>query len=232
MQASEHILLESEVREVPDPRHSRKMHGRIEVRSRLRRKALQLELIDYYYLVVRLYRSHSLSTEYVLDLRFVDSSLEFSRRIASRWILAALTLSALTVGMAVRVDSSTAPSDWLIACAAVAVMAIGAALVGIYRTIETVELYSSRGRARLLEFTSGIGAIRTLKPFRAKLAAHIRLAIAARRPLKWQHLRDEMREHFRLRETGVLSDEEYETSKGRILAGHSAQRVAAHHTSA
>ncbi len=30
-----------------------------------------------------------------------------------------------------------------------------------------------------------------------------------------------MREHFRLRETGVLSAEEYETSKGRILAEHS-----------
>ena len=36
-----------------------------------------------------------------------------------------------------------------------------------------------------------------------------------------EHLRDEMREHFRLRKHGVLSAEEYEASKARILAEHS-----------
>jgi len=224
MLTGEHILLESEVREVPDPRYSRKMHGRVEVRSRLRRKSLHLELIDYYYLVVRVYRSRSLSAEYVLDLRFLDSSLEFSRRVASRWILATLTLAALATGIVLRVGSAPASNDWLVACAVACGMAIGAAVVCLYRTTETIELYSSHGRARLLRFTSGIGAIRALKPFRAKIAAHIKLAIAARRPLKWQHLRDEMREHFRLRETGVLSEDEYETSKGYILSGHSKGR--------
>jgi hypothetical protein len=223
MQTGEHILLESEAREVPDPRYSRRLHGRIDVHSRLRRKSLQLELIEYYYLVVRLYRSHSLSAEYVLDLRFVDSSLEFSRRIASRWILTTLALVALATGIALRIQSAPVPNDWLLACVVVCGMTIGAALVCLYRTTETVELYSSHGRARLLTFTSGIGAVRALKPFRAKIAAHIRLATAARRPLKWQHLRDEMREHFRLRETGVLSEDEYERSKGHILSGHSAR---------
>lgn len=36
-----------------------------------------------------------------------------------------------------------------------------------------------------------------------------------------EHLRDEMREHFRLRKHGVLTAEEYEASKARILAEHS-----------
>lgn len=220
MQAAEHILLESDTREVPDPRSPHKMHGRVEVRSLLRRKALQLELIDYYYLVVRRYRSGFLRAEYVIDLRFVDSSLAFSRRVASRWILATLMLAALGSAIALRVQLSAAPGNWLIACVVVCGMAIGTAVVCIYRTTETVELFSSHGRARLLAFTSGIGAIRALKPFKAKLAAHIRLAIAARRPTKGQQLRDEMREHFRLRETGVLSAEDYESSKERILAGH------------
>jgi hypothetical protein len=39
--------------------------------------------------------------------------------------------------------------------------------------------------------------------------------------MRSEHLRDEMREHFRLRESGVLSVEEYEASKARILAEHS-----------
>jgi hypothetical protein len=58
------------------------------------------------------------------------------------------------------------------------------------------------------------------RQFTRKLAAHIQLAIAARRSSEAEHLRDEMREHFRLREAGVLSQEQYEASKARILAQH------------
>jgi hypothetical protein len=100
-------------------------------------------------------------------------------------------------------------------------MAVAAAVVCLYRTTETISMYSAHGRAKLLEFTSGLGAERTFRPFTNKLAAHIKLALAARRPMRSEHLRDEMREHFRLRENGVLSVEEYEASKARILAEHS-----------
>jgi hypothetical protein len=54
--------------------------------------------------------------------------------------------------------------------------------------------------------------------------AHIRLAAAARRPTKGEHLRDEMREHQRLRELGVLSVSDYEQSKARILGQHAPGR--------
>ena len=131
MTASEHILLESDLREVPDLRDARKSHGRLEVRSRLRRHVLQLEIIDYYYLSVR-----------------------------------------------------------------------------------------SRTGVTGLEFTGGPGTFRALRPFVAKLTAHIRLASAARRRTKAEHLRDEMREHQRLRELGVLSVSDYEASKARILGQH------------
>jgi hypothetical protein len=57
---------------MPDLRGARTVHAQIEFRSRLRRRVLHLEIIDYYYLSVR---SHSRSVwlEYVLDLRFVDA---------------------------------------------------------------------------------------------------------------------------------------------------------------
>jgi hypothetical protein len=54
----------------------------------------------------------------------------------------------------------------------------------------------------------------------AKLTAHIRLASAARRRSRAEHLRDEMREHLRLMEIGVLPAGEYETAKVRILDHH------------
>jgi hypothetical protein len=76
----------------------------------------------------------------------------------------------------------------------------------------------------LLDFTGGPGTFRALRPFVAKLTAHIRLASAARRRTKAEHLRDEMREHQRLRELGVLSVSDYEASKARILGQHAPGR--------
>jgi hypothetical protein len=220
MATSEHILLESDERRVPHPRCSRKLHARVELQSRLRRRAVQLDLVDYYYLVVRLFRSRAVAAEYVLDLRFADASLGLSRHFASRWLLAALVLVALAGAMALRVADSAAPVSWLVACSIVAAVALAAAVVCLYRTTETISIYSVHGRAKLFEFTSGLGVKRRFKPFTNKLAAHIKLALSARRPVKAEHLRDEMREHFRLREHGVLSLEEYEASKARILAEH------------
>jgi hypothetical protein len=220
MAASEHILLESDERKIPHPRCSRKLHGRIELQSWLRRRTLRLELVDYYYLIVRSYRSRSIAAEYVLDLRFVDSSPELSKHFASRWFLAALGLMALA-GAIAFFGGPAAPVAWMVTCGILSGTAVAAAVVCLYRTTETISMYSAHGRAKLLEFTSGFGAERAFRPFTNKLAAHIKVALAARRPMRSEHLRDEMREHFRLRESGVLSAEEYEASKARILAQHS-----------
>lgn len=220
MTSGEHILLESDEREIPNPRVSRRRHASIVVRSRLRRRSLDLEVIDYYFLVVRLHRGRSFVSEYVLDLRFVAPSLQFARRIAWRWGIATLVMGGLAIATGLRIDTSGSPEEWLKACAGVSGMALLAGIAFSYRTIETIRLFSAHGRARLLEFNAGLGAIRALQPFAVKLAAHIRIAEEARRSSRSEHLRDEMREHFRLHETGVLSTEEYENSKARILAGH------------
>jgi hypothetical protein len=106
--------------------------------------------------------------------------------------------------------------DWLPVCVTVMV-AWPFATLGVYRTTETVSLFSTHGAARLQECTGGLGTFHVFRPFMAKLAAHIRLASAARRRTKTEHLRDEMREHLRLKEIGVLPAGEYETAKVRIL---------------
>jgi len=183
---------------------------------------VQLEIIDYYYLSVRS-RSHSTRLEYVLDLRFVDTP-RVSRHIAWRWITAAFLLTGLAYETVVRLGSSAAPwwqRHWLTVYTAVAGAWAVATLVAVYRTTETVRLFSTDGAARVLECTGGLGTLRGVRRFMAKVAAHIRLAAAARRSTRAEHLRDEMREHLRLKELGVLSEQEYETAKARILDQHS-----------
>lgn len=222
MSATEHIVLESDTREVPNPRAARKVHAGLGLRSRLRRRVLQLRVIDYYYLAVRS-RSASAELEYVLDLRFVEGLPQMSKHVAWRWIGASLLLLALAAGIGVWIGSSGTP--WwkhgaLGLCTAVIAAWGLTTLIAAYRTTETVRLLSTHGQARLLEFTGGVGTARAVRHFMPKFAAHLRLAAAARRPAKADHLRDEMREHQRLKKLGVLGVEEYEACKARILAQH------------
>jgi hypothetical protein len=220
MPKTEHILLESEAPRVPQLRDARTVHARIEFRSRLRRRVLQLEIIDYYYLSVRS-RSRNTVLEYVLDLRFVDLPRRF-RHISWRWITFSLVYLALALGVASRINFSTTPwQRWLPISAAVIGVWASAMLVAVYRTTETVSLFSTHGAARFLGCTGGPGTFRAFRDFVAKLAAHIRLAAGARRGTKAEHLRDEMREHLRLNKIGVLSAREYERAKMRILGQHS-----------
>jgi hypothetical protein len=220
METAEHILLESDVREVPDLRNARKVHARIEFRSRLRRRSMQLEIIDYYYLAVR---THSRSTrlEYVLDLRFIDTP-QVARHISWRWIMATVLLTAVAYGI-LHLGNTAPPwwqRHWLTAYAALTGAWAVATLVALYRMTETVRLFSTAGAATLLEYTGGLGTLRGVRRFMAKVAAHVRLAAAARRSTKTEHLRDEMREHARLKELGVLSAPQYESAKARILGKH------------
>jgi len=220
----EDILLESdEPHTVPHPGGPRKRHARIEARDRIRRRVLTLQIIDYFYLAVRVQRAQSTRSviaEYVLDLRFVDPSVRMSRHIASRWLVATLVLAALALAIGLRVQGSAAPGNWLVGCLIASTLAVGAGFVCAYRTTETLAVFSIHGRARLLEYTGTLGLGRTLRPFLVKLSAHVRIAIAARRRSKALHLRDEMREHARLHDTGVLSKPEYDAAKVRVLAAH------------
>ncbi len=181
MPTTEHILLESDFRQVPDLRDARTVHARIEFRSRLRRRVLQLEIIDYYYLSVRSH-SRSIVLEYVLDLRFVDAPRRL-RHIAWRWIALSLLLIALASGMASRIDSSAThwwQDDWLAVRITLMVVWAFATLVAVYRTTETVSLFSTHGAARLLECTGGLGRGAVCRRVRDSQSAHPRPPLSRR----------------------------------------------------
>jgi len=223
MTPTEHILLEAESPQVPQAHEARRSHACIVLRSRLHPRVLTLEIIDYYYLCVRS-QSRSRHSEFTLDLRFVRAP-QLTRHIAWAWMAAMLVLVVLTVvGTALLRPSDPWQQHALALSIGLGAASLCAALACSYKTTETVTLTSTYGVARLLKFTGGLGTFRAARPFLAKLTAHIRLASGARRRTKAEHLRDEMREHLRLREISVLSADEYEASKTRILGQHAAHR--------
>jgi hypothetical protein len=203
------------------------VHSRFWLRSRLRRRAVELALIDFCYLSVRTWHAQRPASQYVLDLRFVDPMLQLKRHVAWRWIAATAVLLALSVGAAWWIIASPEPwwqRDRLAAFATTILVMAGAVFVSTYRTTETLTVFSLNGRVRLLEFVGSLGMFRASRQFRHQLAAHLQIATRRRRSTRAGHLRDEMREHTRLREARVLSEDEYDAGKRRILAGHAVQR--------
>jgi hypothetical protein len=223
MRATEHILLESDVREVPELRSARKVHSRLRVVNRVRGRSVELALIDYYYLSVQSLRLGRPASQYVIDLRFVDPALRVSRHIAWRWMTASAVLAVMAFAVGWHIGGSSTrwwQHDWLAVFGTLSGLAAGAVLVSLYRTTKTLSIFSVNGRAKLLEVTGGVGSFQAMRRFGKALAAHVRASVRARRSARAAHLRDEMREHLRLREAEVLSEQQYETSKRRILARH------------
>jgi hypothetical protein len=223
LQAAEHIVLESDEREIPHFRSQRRVHATLKCRSRLQRRRLNLSIIDYHYLAVCLVQSAAAPQEYVLDLRFVDPTFALTRRVPWRCIWAALALTAAAAASTLWFAVATAAPQRHLAAVISAALVAGAVLAWVAvaaRLVETVALHSLHGRAAVLEYRGSAGTLRRVRPFMRKLAAHVQLAAAARRANMAEHLRDELREHYRLKEAGVLAAEIYDACKKRILARH------------
>jgi hypothetical protein len=101
-------------------------------------------------------------------------------------------------------------------------VAIGAlAGYGLLRwTTESLQLRSAIGNAVLISMTAGLGAARRYQRVFEELSGNVVAATLARPHENPQFLRDAMHEHRRLRRLGVLTEEQYESSKAAILAAH------------
>lgn len=223
---AEHISIESSMEESATP--VRRARGKVlasyALKSPLRGCETELSLLEDHFVAVRCVRPDSLPKKYDVDLRFVDPRPVRSREISWTWLVVTVGLIALAIGT-IAAQWSVSPQPWLLpgilAAFATLLVSVLTGMLFVRRTTESLEFRSIHGHATLLSVTGGIGSARDGKRFFVALMKDINAAKAARPQEKPQFLRDEMREHHRLRELGVLSEEQYEQSKARILAEHS-----------
>lgn len=102
-----------------------------------------------------------------------------------------------------------------------AVVAAAGALSGIwisfYRSHEKVVFETLHGRAEAIYLTAGLGTIRQFQRIVPRLVEAIADAAQSVHEETAIYLRAEMREHYRLCNEGILTDEECAESTGRIL---------------
>jgi hypothetical protein len=221
---AEHISIEAEpdVVAAPVPHRRRKVRSSYLLKSRLRGCETEVAILEDHYASVRTVRPDEPPRKYEVDLRFANPKPLRVRSVSWFWLTVSLTLALLGGGglWSLWADSARWSNPIFLAALVTLLAAAGALLMFLRRTIERLEFTSMHGGATLLSVAGGIGSARAGKRFFIELIKNINAAKAARPQQRPQFLRDEMREHHRLRELGVLSEQQYEESKARILAAH------------
>jgi len=220
----EHIHIEAEPGSVaaPTPHRLRKVRTSYVLKSRLRGCETEVSILEDHYVTVRTVRPDAHARKYEFDLRFANPKPLRVRSISWFWLTLAGSMIALAAGglWATWTDAGRW-SNAIFLTALVTLFASGGALIMfLRRTVESLEFISMHGGATLVSVVGGIGSARAGKRFFIDLIKSINAAKAARPQDRPQFLRDEMREHHRLRELGVLTDQQYEESKARILSSH------------
>jgi hypothetical protein len=226
---AEHISIESSPDEssMPLRRARGKVLATYALKSPLRGCETELTLLDDHFVSVRSVRPNNIAKKYDVDLRFASPKPVRVREISWTWLVVTTGLITLASGT-IATQWSASAQPWLrpgiLAAFATLVLSVFTFLLFLRRTTESLEFKSVHGGATLIRVTGGIGSARNGKEFFIALMKEIGAAKGARRQERPQFLRDEMREHHRLRELGVLTDEQYEESKGKILRAHANHR--------
>lgn len=228
---AEHISLETQGDYLSDTqvdgllrkRPVRKVRCDYALESKLRGCVTKLALLEDHFLSVQMVRPDCEPKKYEFDLRFVNAKPVIVRHIAWFWLALAISLVALSA-TALWMLWPQSIAAWIdpVPLTAIAALfaAAGSVVMFLRRTTESLEFWSVHGQVTLVSVTGAIGSTQDGKKFFVELIKSIVAAKAARPQPPQQFLRDEMREHHRLRELGALTEAQYETSKSRILAAH------------
>lgn len=220
----EHIHIEAEPGTVAAPTadRRRKVRSSYALKSRLRGCETEVSILEDHFVTVRTVRPDAQPRKYEFDLRFANPKPVCVRSISWFWLM--LAASMVLLGAGALLGTWTDPGRWsspVFLTALVTLLASGGAIaMFLRRTVESLEFVSMHGGVTLVSVLGGIGSARAGKKFFVQLIKSINAAKAMRPQERPQLLRDEMREHHRLRELGVLTEQQYEQSKSRILASH------------
>lgn len=215
--------MQSETVETRTEPVARKALLKYQLRSRARGSQTRVAIHEGHFVSVNVKRSRSPEQEHTVDLRFVDPRPIGIRKVGWQWLAVAIgfTVLAAAAGVFATMFASPIARVWAVPTAiALGTCTISSYLLCLYSTTESLLFLSVHGRARVITITGGLGTTRAARKCALDIVKHITLARQQSRQKRQAYLRDEMREHNRLYELDVITDEQFGAAKTRILQAH------------
>jgi hypothetical protein len=151
------------------------------------------------------------------DLRFLDSVPKTERHQATGLFRAAGFLAGLSGFLVIAGAFGWLPGIALIVGLAGFGLTAATMFTGIVRSYEDIGFRTLHGHADVLRLRAGLGTIGQFHVLIPKLVEAIAEAAESIHEETAVYLRAEMREHYRLRGEGILTDEACAASTGKIL---------------
>lgn len=215
---SEHIYIGSDELNPNPAAAGRTVSTEVSLRNALRRAHTEVTLFEEGFLKVSEHNRGKPGESYRLDLHYLDPVPTLERVLAVRWFQTALGCAgvAALAAFLLRFESlriAALPTLGIAAAAALVTL-----YVAVYRSHEKTTFATLHGRAPVLRFVANFGSIKKFRAFVPVLCCAIEEAHESIGNDTSAYLRAEMREHYRLRGDGVLSNDACADGTGRILA--------------
>lgn len=217
-ETTEHISLGDDFAVLAGAEEPEQITRRFEYANRLRGRRMQLVFYAEGYLRVREWQRKRKVRDYLLSLRFLAPDPATARRLPLRVLHVAAGFAGF--GLLCGAIAWLTPWNALFTPAAL-VGAAGAALAGLvflYLAHEKTTFRSAAGRARVLTLLGTVDSFKRCRGVAPDIVRAIEAAQAKNVQNRSDYLRHEMREHYRLREFGVIGEAECSDATRRILA--------------
>jgi hypothetical protein len=164
-------------------------------------------------------RNRKTHRKFTLHARFLDACPEVTRHIAKRAFIAAGVTASLGFGLLALPMTLGGLETWRLPTGILlATTSLFALLLAIYRTGDTLRFASLHGRVSVLTLR---GSVRLQQRCDQLLQKLFEASDDARQDTSDSNaLRDEMRDHHRLKLEGIIDDANFEAAKVRILSAH------------
>jgi hypothetical protein len=214
---TEHILISTDEEDDDTSQTQPRIpQQRFAIKNAAHARETEMTLFEGGWLSVREHRRNTPGVAQLLNLRYLDHEPMISRYVAKRSLYATIAFAVLGLAAGALAYASVLPG---VMAAASTLLLFGSAFAFAacaYRTQKRVVFYTKHGRAPVLNLLGTIGSFRALRKVVPEISRAIRES-AKRSDKHEEDLRSEMREHYRLRESGIIDQDTCSASTQRIL---------------
>jgi hypothetical protein len=213
---AEHIYIGDEIADLArDPSN---IESTETIKNRVNGVRTDLALYEEGYLRIRETRKKGVSKEHLIELRFLAAEPAVTRHLAMPCLWIALAMGLLALAASYALPLTTFTSYTIAATASLSTIAVLSLMLFVYRSQETHRFCTTTGHTAVIRLTGSFGCLRRVRRVSRRIRNAIADASGGYDVGDVKYLRAEMKAHYKLAETGVISREACSNGTAAILS--------------